>query len=108
MLSAAAAQGRELSARIADNYDESSHLLVVETDSMEIIEAFEKTDVLGQSYLAPLEKHWCEAIVCGRIPREIFASIADLGISRYNGAGLSAEEGIKGAEDNSLPMMIKE
>ena len=108
MLIAAAAQGRTLDSRIAENYDESSHLLVVETDTMEIVELCEKEDVLGMSFLVPLEKHWCEAIVCGKIPREIFPQIADLGISRYNGAGLTVEEGIRGTEDNSLPMMIKE
>lgn len=108
MLIAAAAQGRTLDARIAENYDESSHLLVVETDTMEILELCEKEDVSGLSYLEPLERHWCEAIVCGAIPREIFGKIADLGISRYNGARLSVEEGIRGAENNTLPMMIKE
>ena len=108
MLIAAAALGCTLDAAIAENYELSSHLLVVETETMEIVEVCEKQDDMGLSFLAALEKHWCEAIVCGKIPREIFGKIAGLGVSRYNGAGLSVEAGLRGAEDNSLPMMVKE
>ncbi|MBQ2960008.1 MAG: hypothetical protein IJE09_02135 [Oscillospiraceae bacterium] len=108
MLIAAAAKGAGLDALIPEKYEDSSHLLIVETDTMEIISCHEKKDELGADFVKPMADSWCEAIVCGKIPREIFTLIADNGISRYNGAGLSAAEGLKGAEDNSLPMMVKE
>lgn len=108
MLIAAAAKGPGLDAPIPEKYEDSSHLLIVETDTMEIVELHEKQDESGACFVSPLADSWCEAIVCGKIPREIFTKIADLGVSRYRGAGLSAEEGLKGAEDNSLPMMVKE
>ena len=108
MLIAAAAMGPGLEALIPEKYEDSSHLLIVETDSMEIVSVHEKQDSLGECFVSPLADSWCEAIVCGKIPREIFTKIADLGVSRYKGAGLSAEAGLKGAEDNSLPMMVKE
>ncbi len=108
MLIAAAALGGSLQAMIAEKYEDSSHLLIVETEGMELVEVHEKTDGSGLCFLEPIERVWCEAIVCGKIPQEIFKKIADMGVSRYNGAGLSALEGIKGAEDNSLPLMVKE
>ena len=108
MLIAAAAQGGTLDALIPEKYEQSTHLLIIETDTMEIIEACPKQDSVGESFLAPLEKHWAEAIVCGKIPQEIFVKIADMGISRYNGANLTVSDGIKGAEDNLLPLMVKE
>lgn len=108
MLIAAAAKGTDLEAIIAENYEESSHLLIVETDTMELVNCVENTDGIGECFVAPMSEAWCEAIVCGKIPREIFPLIADEGISRYNGAGLSVLEGLRGAEDNSLPLMVKE
>ena len=108
MLIAAAAQGPGLDAIIPEKYEDSTHLIIVETDSMEILGCHEKQDALGQCFVKPMAECWCEAIVCGKIPREIFTQIADNGISRYNGAGLSAEAGLRGAEDNSLPLMVKE
>ena len=108
MLIAAAAQGKELTAIIPEIYEQSSHLIVVETDTMEIVACHEKQDELGGSFVEPIAALWCEAIVCGKIPREIFTRIADLGVSRYNGANLSVADGIKGAEDNSLALMVKE
>ena len=107
MLIAAAARGSSLEAIIPEKYEDSSHLLIVETDTMEIIAVHENTDG-GACFVKPLADSWCEAIVCGKIPQEIFVPIADLGVSRYNGAGLSAAAGLKGAEDNSLPLMVKE
>ena len=108
MLIAAAALGESLDAMIPEKYEDSSHLLMVETDTMEILHCCEKTDESGACFLEPIEKLWCEAIVCGKIPQEIFKKIADLGVSHYRGPGLSAAEGIRGAEDNSLPLMVKE
>ena len=108
MLIAAAAQGSTLDSLIPEKYELSSHLLIIETDTMEIIEVCEKQDDMAESFLAPLEKHWAEAIVCGKIPQGIFAKIADMGISRYNGAKLTVSAGIKGAEENLLPLMVKE
>ena len=108
MLIAAAAKGPGLDSIISENYEESSHLLIVETDTMEIFSLLENTDGQGQCFVAPMADSWCEAIVCGKIPWDVFVQIADQGISRYNGAGLTVLEGLKGAEDNSLPMMVKE
>ncbi len=108
MLIAAAARGADLEAMIPGKYEDSSHLLIVETDTMEILHTYEKQDENGLCFVKPIAEIWCEAIVCGKIPQEIFKKIADLGVSRYNGAGLSASAGIKGAEDNSLPLMVKE
>lgn len=108
MLIAAAVQGKGLDAIIPEKYEDSTHLIIVETDTMEILSCTEKQDALGECFVKPMAECWCEAIVCGKIPREIFTQIADNGISRYNGALLSAQAGLRGAEDNSLPMMVKE
>ncbi len=108
MLIAAAARGAELKAVIPEKYEDSTHLLIVETDTMELTAVYEKQDENGLCFVQPIADVWCEAIVCGKIPQEIFAEIADLGVSRYKGAGLSVLEGVKGAEDNSLPLMVKE
>lgn len=108
MLIAAAAMGRDFEALIPEKYEDSKYLLIVETDTMEILSLHENADGQGACYVQPIADSWSEAIVCGKIPKEIFAAIADAGVSRYNGAGLSVREGIKGAEDNSLPLMVKE
>lgn len=108
MLIAATAKGSGLDAIIPENYEDSSHLLIIETDSMEIVACHEKSDALGESFVAPMADSWCEAIACGKIPREIFGMIADAGISRYRAGGLSVLDGVHGAEDNSLPLMVKE
>ena len=108
MLIAAAAQGKDFDAIIPEKYEESSYLLIVETDTMDVLKCIENSDGQGMCFVAPMADCWCEAIVCGKIPQEIFAHIADAGISRYKGAGLSVAAGLRGAEDNSLPLMVKE
>ena len=108
MIIAAAAKGREFEAIIPEKYEDSSHLIIVETDTMEILRCVENSDGEGMCYVAPMAELWCEAIVCGKIPQTVFSRIADEGISRYNGAGLSVRDALRGAEDNSLPLMVKE
>ena len=44
MLIAASAQGSTLDALIPEKYEQSTHLLIIETDTMEIVEACRKQE----------------------------------------------------------------
>ena len=105
MLISAITDGRGNGSTVCERYEEGKYLLVYETDTNEIIKtysAYEKDPLL---FAKKTVEHDCEAIVCGIMQKEEFETVANVGITRYNGSGLAALIAVRAAVDNTLPVI---
>ena len=91
-------------AMVADVYEESTALFVVETDDNTIVEVVEGPDM--EEYLMTMLMKDCEAVVCTPcIGEDAFEPIARAGLTRYNGSGLPALEAVQRALKNELDLI---
>ena len=102
---AAAAKGMDLESIIADRYEESRALLIVETDDLSVVAAYQNEDADGTFMGKKIIEYGCEAVVCGIMQKNGFEILANEGVSRYHGAGLKVREGITGSLYNRLPLI---
>lgn len=85
---------------VPQSYENSEKLLIIETDDMSIVAA----GCEYETYMDLILKYDCEVVVCGpHIGQAAFEPIANAGITRFNGAGLSVAEAAKRALLNNLP-----
>lgn len=97
---AAAVNNRSLEAIIPDTLEEAAGLLIIETDTMEIV------DYITMEWVENMVKYDCEALICGDMyDAELFEAIAGACISRYNGAKLTAQSATKKMMDYELGMI---
>lgn len=106
MLIAVAANGANSNATVPENYEESSHLLIVETDKNAIITVYTRKDEEGLYFANKTIQHDCEAIACGQMQKEGFEKIAAASVTRYYASGLPVLEAARGALDNVLPLIV--
>ena len=100
---AVAANGMDLTALIPERYEQSTGLVIVETDDYSVVAAFEKQDEEGVFFAEKALEYDCEAIVCGIMQKEGHEIVANGGITRYNGYGFNVKDGARGALLNALP-----
>lgn len=88
---------------VPDGFESSPVMLICETDDENCAVLAGK--VPGE-YVAAMIEEGCEAVICGQhIGKEAFEPIAEACISRYRGTGLPVMEALRGALENSLPMI---
>jgi predicted Fe-Mo cluster-binding NifX family protein len=86
-------------------YEESSAMLIVETDDESVVFAMEKPAGLSE-YAAAMTRYDCEAVVCTpRIGQEAFEPLAAACITRYDGVGLSVMEAARRALSSRLELV---
>jgi predicted Fe-Mo cluster-binding NifX family protein len=91
--------------KVPKRYNEANYLLIIETDTGEIIQTYERNHFANADILFGQKTvEWdCEAIICGEIEREPFAVLAEEGsVTRYNGTGCTIEEALKRMETYQL------
>ena len=105
MLIAVASNGREANAVIPETFEESTDLLIVETDTPAVVAFYKSRDKENLFFAKQTALHDCEAIVCGKMQKPGFEAIAEKSITRYYGAGLVPIEAAQAAEANMLPFI---
>lgn len=93
---AIAANGSTLEASIPDTFEESSFLLIVETDDGSY-EAFKNPQSKGSAGLAMIKeiiKHDCEALISGTIEKQAFDKLMVAQVTRYMGAQHKAADAL--------------
>lgn len=104
---ASATNGNTLEDLVAEEFDNSKFLLIVETENMSF-EVFSNAEGRGGSGLTMAKKvidSNCEAIISGSIGRPAFEEVALAQVTRYYGAGISTKEALYLMEDNKLQMV---
>ncbi|HHW08258.1 MAG TPA: hypothetical protein GXX34_12145 [Clostridia bacterium] len=93
---AVATDGNTLTSRVAGEFAKSAYLLIVDMETMDF-EAFAhdlEQDELGLDLARLVKEHDCEALITGLIEGEPFELLAAEQITRYRGAGYTAEEAL--------------
>ncbi|MFA5055883.1 MAG: NifB/NifX family molybdenum-iron cluster-binding protein [Dehalococcoidia bacterium] len=93
---AIAANGAKMDSLIPDNFEESTFLLIAETDdgSFETFKNPEGQESIGMAMVREILKQDCEAVICGVIEKEAFEELAAAQITRYMGANRSAADAL--------------
>lgn len=86
----------DLSARVCGLFSEGQWLLIVDDEEGKIIEAVPRDGQDDLQLAVRIVRSGCEGVLCGPIDREPFLMLADEGgVSRYQAAGLSAQEALE-------------
>ena len=97
---AAAVNERSLKAIIPDRFEDAAGLLIIETDTMEIV------DYVTENWVNNMVDYDCEALICGDMyDPPLFEAVAGACISRYNGASYSARKATKKMLDYELELI---
>lgn len=107
MLIAVAVSAGDLYSVIPETFEESTHLLIIETEKDKAIATYVPRDAEGLFFARQTVLHDCEAIVCGRMQQPGFEYVASNSITRYYGTGLPALEAAHAAEENLLPFITE-
>lgn len=104
---AVAADGNTLESIVADQYEQSAYLLVVETDdlSFEVYPNEERGLNAELGVTQKLLKRNCEALISGSIEQANFDPLADAQVTRYYGAGYSVRDALRMMETNQLQLI---
>lgn len=104
---AVATNGETLEDMIVEEFEESTHLLIVETDdlSFEIHKNNIEKDKVGLGMTNIVKESDCEALIIGNIEQPAFELLADAQITRYRGAGYSAKDALVMMDNNRLQLI---
>ena len=95
---------KHLEGHVPDTFETSPYVLVVETDDKSL--RITKKCTTPEALVKAVIDSRCEAVVCGEhIGQACFDPIADEGITRCNGTGLSILTAADAAERNALPFI---
>lgn len=101
---ALATNGNSLNSFVAEEYEDCSFLLVVETDDLSF-EVYKNEGHRKGSELVITRKiieRGCEALICGSIEQSDFESIAQAQVTRYYGAHHSVKDALNLMENYQL------
>ena len=98
---AAAVNEKSLKAIIPDRFEDAAALLIIETDTMEIVDY-----ITDKDWVEEMVRYDCEALICGDMyDAHTFDAIAYACISRYNGMGYSVRKATKKMMDYELELI---
>ena len=93
-------------ATVPATLEESTRLLVLETEDGAVLAERPGPDPLGFAELAL--QYDCEAVVCGKITDPAtFERLTENGVTRYCAAGLAPLDAARKAEAGSLPIQTR-
>lgn len=104
---AVAINGNTLEDLVAEEFEKSACLLIVETDDLSY-EVYQNQEQIDGSGLAMAQKVFdedCEALISGSIEKLAFEIIADAYITRYLGANYPAKIALELMENNQLELI---
>ena len=107
---AVAVNENSLKAIIPETFEEAKGLLIIETDTMEVIDYIPgsavRQDAESRDWVTAMVDYDCEALICGDMyDAHTFDAIAYACISRYNGANYSARKATKKMMDYELEII---
>ena len=107
---AIAVNEKDLKAIIPEKFEDAKGLLIIETDTMEIIDYIPgsaiRQDADSRDWVEEMVRYECEALICGDMyDAHTFDAIAFAMISRYNGMGYSARKATKKMLDYELEII---
>ena len=98
---AVAVNENNLKAIIPETFEEAKGLLILETDTMEILDY-----ITDKDWVTEMVNYDCEALICGDMyDAHTFDAIAYACISRYNGANYSARKATRKMLDYELEII---
>lgn len=101
------AAGKTMEDRVFGEFEKSPFLLIYETKDGSINEYendFEK-DLQGIEIATIIKNEDCEAVITGAIEEKAFYLIADVGITRFKGDGMTIHDAIKQVEARKLVLI---
>ena len=98
---AVAVNENNLKAIIPETLEEAKGLLIIETDTMEVVDW-----ITDKDWVAEMVNYDCEALICGDMyDPPLFEAIAAACISRYNGSNYSARKATRKMMDYELELI---
>ena len=98
---AVAVNENNLKAIIPETLEEAKGLLIIETDTMEVVDC-----ITDKDWVTEMVNNDCEALICGDMyDPPLFEAIAAAGISRYNGSNYSARKATRKMMDYELELI---
>lgn len=95
-----------LDGRIPALFSESAYLLIVESDTQELLHVFRRDAGQDMAFARAILQKDCEGVLCGPIEREPFLVIADEGcVTRYNAVGMRVMEALAALESRGLALI---
>ncbi len=100
---AVTAHGNTLESPVTERFDETENLLIINVDTMDVIEYKSESGRMSATEMAGLVlKHRCEAVITGALKADAFKILSDEQITRYLGTGLTVREALAGMDSNLL------
>ena len=98
---AVAVNENNLKAIIPETLEEAKGLLIIETDTMEVVDW-----ITDKDWVTEMVNYDCEALICGDMyDPPLFEAIAAACISRYNGSNYSARKATRKMMDYELELI---
>ena len=98
---AAAVNENNLKAIIPETLEEAKGLLIIETDTMEVVDW-----ITDKDWVTEMVNYDCEALICGDMyDPPLFEAIAAACIARYNGSNYSARKATRKMMDYELELI---
>ena len=98
---AVAVNENNLKAIIPETLEEAKGLLIIETDTMEVVDW-----ITDKDWVAEMVNYDCEALICGDMyDPPLLEAIAAACISRYNGSNYSARKATRKMMDYELELI---
>ncbi|MGI6492071.1 MAG: NifB/NifX family molybdenum-iron cluster-binding protein [Pelotomaculum sp.] len=112
MITAVSSQGKTLRDPVAEKFESSPYLLLVETDDfsqeiigIEVIENNVQSDPDGLQIAKTICERDCEVVITGTIEQPAFDVLAWGQVTRYKGVNYSAEEALALMHDYRLELI---
>jgi predicted Fe-Mo cluster-binding NifX family protein len=104
---AVATNGNTLTSPVAQEFEQSTHLLIVDMVdlSFKAFENREQEQGSGMEMARTIKEYDCEAVITGSIQEPAFELLAGEQITRYRGAGVTAQEALEMMERLQLELI---
>lgn len=96
-------ENEQIGGKVPALFAASPFLMIIDADKNEIFKVYGKQDKENTVFAKKILEHDCEAVICGPIEKTPFDLLADAGVTRYNGAGMTVQEAYDNMNAYRLP-----
>ena len=100
---AVTSQTTEIDGAVPALFGDSPYLMIIDADKNEIFKIYGKQDPFNLIFAQKVLLHDCEALICGPMGKGPFDLLADKGVTRYNGTGMTVQEAYTKMVNYQLP-----
>ncbi|WKY44299.1 NifB/NifX family molybdenum-iron cluster-binding protein [Eubacteriaceae bacterium ES2] len=94
--------GKSLADQVVKEFEKAPYLLLLDTDNQAQIITEISSDSKGLDWAEIIKAYGCECVFTGEIEEAAFNVLADEGISRFKGDGITGHEAIAKMESRTL------